>query len=61
MNKDAFTISQFCEGHEISRAFFYTLQKEGRAPKVVKLKAKRLITVEAAREWREKLDADVVE
>jgi len=60
MNEFAFNISQFCEGHQMSRAFFYQLLKEGRGPKVVRLGGKRLITAEAAREWRKKLDTEAV-
>ncbi|HBO85217.1 MAG TPA: hypothetical protein DD641_09710 [Deltaproteobacteria bacterium] len=56
MNKETFTISQFCEAHNMSRAFFYILKKKGQAPKVVELGGKRLITREEAAIWRAGLD-----
>jgi len=52
MSIEAFTISQFCEAHNFSRAFFYILKKKGQAPKIVELGGKRLITREAAEQWR---------
>lgn len=58
MNPEAFTISQFCEAHNMSRAFFYILKKKGQAPKIIELGGKRLITREAAEKWRAGLDSD---
>jgi hypothetical protein len=52
----ASTISEFCEQHRISVAFFYELQAVGRAPRVRALgKQKRIITDEDAAEWRRTL------
>ena len=58
MNYEACTISQFCEAHNMSRAFFYILKKKGQAPKIVELGGKRLITREAAEQWRASLTSD---
>jgi hypothetical protein len=49
----AFSIAQFCEAHGgISAAFFHKLVSEGRGPKLMKVGARTLISVEAAAEWR---------
>ena len=62
MELQAYNISRFCELHgPMSRAHFYKLLKAGRGPKVIKLGAKRMITIEAAKEWRAKLDAEAQE
>lgn len=49
----AYSISKFCEAHSISRAKFYLLCKEGQSPKIMRVGRRRLISVEAAKEWRE--------
>jgi predicted DNA-binding transcriptional regulator AlpA len=49
----AFTITEFCKAHKISRAFFYDLQRDGFAPRVMRLGTRRLISVEEAKRWRE--------
>lgn len=51
--KLALTISEFCRAHGISKAFFYLLQARGQAPRVMKVGARRLISVEEAQRWRE--------
>jgi predicted DNA-binding transcriptional regulator AlpA len=48
----AASIDQFCAEHGISRAFFYKLKKQGKAPRVTALGARRIITNEDAAVWR---------
>ena len=48
-----FTVAQFCRFHHISRACFYDLLREGRGPRTMKVGRRRLISREAAKEWRE--------
>jgi predicted DNA-binding transcriptional regulator AlpA len=52
MNTKASTIDEFCEQHRFSRAFFYKLQKAGKAPRVMHVGARRLISDEDATAWR---------
>jgi len=54
----AFSIPQFCAAHSISRALFYLLLKEGKAPAVMKLGRRTLISGEAAAQWRAQITAD---
>lgn len=51
-----FTVEGFCRAHGISKAFFYKLHKEGKAPRLCKLGRKSLITAESARAWRRELE-----
>ena len=50
-----YTVPQFCGVHNISRAFFYQLRKNGSGPQVLKLGRRTLISGEAAAEWRRRI------
>ena len=50
------SIPQFCEDIGISKAFFYKLKAQGKAPKIVKLGSLSKITPEARLEWRQQLN-----
>ncbi len=51
-DRDAFTVSEFCQRHRISRTVFYQLLKHGTGPRIFKCGVKTLISREAAAEWR---------
>ncbi len=53
----AFTIPEFCAAHRISRALFYCLAREGRAPAIIKAGRRTLISAEAAARWRRDMEA----
>jgi hypothetical protein len=48
----AFTIAEFCNEHRISVSHYYDLRKEGLGPKEMVLGSRRVISAEAAAEWR---------
>jgi predicted DNA-binding transcriptional regulator AlpA len=50
--KDAYSIPEFCRRHGISESFFFAEMKEGRGPRTMKIGHRRLISKEAAAEWR---------
>lgn len=52
----AFTVSQFCKAHGISRGLFYLLLKDGRAPTTMCIGRRRLISAESAHEWRKSME-----
>ena len=52
----AFSVSEFCEAHRISRSLFYELRRNGLGPKEMKVGARRLISHEAAAEWRRRME-----
>lgn len=56
--KAAATVAQFCDGHNISRTHFYELLKQGRAPRLMKVGRRTLISAEAAAEWRKRMEAE---
>jgi len=52
MESLTFSIEQFCHAHCISRAMYYKLAKQGLAPRTMQVGTRRLISREAAAEWR---------
>lgn len=52
VEKQAYSVQQFCEAHSLSRATFYRLIQLGTAPAVMKCGKRTLISKEAAEEWR---------
>jgi predicted DNA-binding transcriptional regulator AlpA len=52
--KLAMSISEFCEAHGFSVALFHKLRKKGQTPRLMKLGARTLISLEAAAAWRER-------
>jgi len=51
-NVDCYSIAEFCRRHGISESFFFKLQARGEAPPTIAIGTRRLITKEAARQWR---------
>lgn len=49
---ESFTIKEFCAAEKISRAFFYKLQSQGKAPQTYPLGSDRRISREAWLVWR---------
>src|SRR3954467_9543702 len=48
----AVSISQFCARNNISQSFFYKLKKHGKAPRIMEVDGRRIISPEAERDWR---------
>lgn len=57
----AFTVPEFCKAHRISKPLLYSLWAEGKGPKSMVVNARRLITHEAAYEWRRSLETNSFE
>jgi len=55
--QDAYSVAEFCRRNGISRATYYNLQRDGTGPRVMKVGARALISVEAATEWRRNMEA----
>ena len=47
-----YSIPKFCESHGISRALFYKLHQQGKAPRICKVGSRSLISTEDAAVWR---------
>lgn len=56
--RPASTIREFCDDYRISERTFYALQKQGRAPRLMKVGRRTLISQEAAAEWRKRMESE---
>ena len=52
LDRAAYTVSEFCEAHRISRSKLYELWQAGIGPAFKNIGTKKIITVEAAADWR---------
>jgi hypothetical protein len=53
----AFSVNEFCVAHRISRALFYLLQRDGSGPRLMRVGRRTLVTVDAAADWRRRMEA----
>lgn len=53
---DAHTVSTFCKAFQISRSMFYKLAREGKAPRLMKVGRRTLISAEATEEWKRQME-----
>ncbi len=56
MDREAFTILEFCRAHGFSRATYYNLPREDR-PREMIIGGLKRISREAATEWRQRMEA----
>jgi predicted DNA-binding transcriptional regulator AlpA len=52
------SIPEFCNENGISRAFFYKLKSQGKAPKIAKLGSRSVVTPKARQDWITALDQE---
>lgn len=55
-HKQSYSVDEFCTLNDISRALFYNLTKEGKAPRLMKVGRRTLISTEAAADWRNRME-----
>jgi hypothetical protein len=53
-----YSVAEFCNAHDISRAKLYQLWDEGAGPRVMRIGTRILISIEAAAAWRAQLEND---
>lgn len=51
-DRDAYGVEEFCKRHGISRAYLYLLWRRDAGPRFMQVGARRLISREAAADWR---------
>lgn len=57
MERETYTIDEFCRAHGFSRAHYFNLQNRGLGPRVMQVGSRKLISREAAAEWRREREA----
>ena len=50
------SVDEFCQTNGISQSFFYKLAKQGKAPRIMKVGRRTLISAQAAEEWRKEME-----
>ena len=53
----AYTIAEFCLSHRIAVSMYYKLKTQGLGPREMAVGSRRLISQEAAAEWRKAREA----
>ena len=53
----AFTIAEFCRAHRISQSMYFKMRNLGLGPREMAVGSRRLISQEAAAEWRKAREA----
>ncbi|PSO25214.1 hypothetical protein C7G41_29810 [Bradyrhizobium sp. MOS002] len=54
----AYSIRQFCQGHNISVDTYFRMQRVGSGPVTMKVGGRTLISIEAAAAWRRERESD---
>jgi hypothetical protein len=56
-SRAAYTVDEFCTAHRISRSKLYELWVRGKGPRYIQIDTKKIISIEAASDWRRDLEA----
>ncbi len=54
--KDTYSVDEFAARHGISRAYLYLLWKRGEGPNFMQVGARRMVSREAAANWRRSVE-----
>lgn len=57
-SRSAFTVAEFCTAHRISKGMLYKMWKAGAGPRWMSVGSKRIISCEAAADWRRQCEAE---
>jgi hypothetical protein len=57
LDQVAFTIAEFCSAHRISQSMYFKMRNLGLGPREMAVGSRRLISQEAAAEWRKAREA----
>jgi hypothetical protein len=57
VDQAAFTIAEFCKTHRISQSMYFKIRNLGLGPREMMVGTRRLISQEAAAEWRKAREA----
>lgn len=57
MEKQAFTLAEFCVAYKISRGRLHELERAGLAPKTYRIASKPYVSMSAAHEWQRLMES----
>mgnify|MGYP000453944783 CR=1 FL=1 len=61
MEKQAFTLAEFCEAYKVSRGRLHELEQVGLAPKTYRIASKPYVSLRAAQEWQKRMESGAAE
>lgn len=61
MEKQAFTLGEFCNAYKVSRGRLHELEQAGLAPQIYRIASKPYVSVSAAEEWQRRMETGVAE
>lgn len=59
--RGCYSVQEFCNAHSIGRNMLYELWSRGEGPRFMHVGRRRLIAVEAAEEWRRRMEAQTAD
>lgn len=61
MDKQAFTIAEFCDAYHISRGRLHELDRAGLGPKIYRIASRPYVSLSAAQEWQQRMESGAAE
>ena len=58
VERKAFTVGEFCDAYRISKAQYYEMKKDGKAPAEAHVRGRVIISLAAAEKWLEERQAE---
>lgn len=56
MDRQAFTLAEFCAAYHVSRGRLHELEQAGLGPKTYRIASRPYISADAAREWQQRME-----
>jgi hypothetical protein len=56
-DQDAYSVTEFCRRHDISKGYLYAEWRQGRGPRFMQVGDRKLISREAGADYRRELEA----
>lgn len=56
MEKQAFTLAEFCQAYNISRGRLHELDRAGLGPKTYRIASRPYVSLAAAKEWQQRME-----
>lgn len=57
--KEVYSVTEFCEAYRISKALFYKLLKQNKAPVILKIGRRTLISKKSAEKWMDEIEEKI--
>ncbi|MFA6064153.1 MAG: hypothetical protein WC736_16305 [Gallionella sp.] len=57
MDKQAFTLTEFCEAYKVSRGRLHELEQGGLGPKTYRIASRQYVSLSAAQAWQQRMES----